>query len=419
MKIKVLLSIFFIILLIPFASVQAAVILNTETISDTAKGKFEYSTKIEGDQSGAPNTFKLPIGIAIDSKDNLYVEDQGGYRILSYDYRQLFIRQFKDEFDYPSSIAVDSEDNIYIVDEVGETRGDEYFFQGGRVRKFDSQGTLILQFEGITRFHDAEGSYDYVTADTIIGEPNGMAINSKGEIFLSLGGFEQQATILIYNKEGKFLRAFEDSRLSRPKKIAFDSNDNLYITDQITSKILIYDSDLDFKDEIDYGYGSILEQGTDAIGDIAFDKDDFLYILNYRAQKIDVYDKNLNFYTTIPDVNEQNPEAQLHNPGRICIGQDKKVYVSNSGSKRVLIYSFVLPSVENEEQILKENSTTETNNDNSNTQVNETENSEIKIDNANSEINDSQINNTENNYTNKPAEQNFWQKFIGWFKHLF
>ena len=61
------------------------------------------------------------FGVAIDSKDNLYVADYGNNRIqkLSQDGNITSIGKYGSalgEFDGPFGVAIDSKDNLYVAD---------------------------------------------------------------------------------------------------------------------------------------------------------------------------------------------------------------------------------------------------------------------------------------------------------------
>ena len=103
-------------------------------------------TGVAGGQNGArlQAQFDNPVGIAADSKGNIYVSEYGGHRIRKIDtagnvttYAGTGVSGFKDgsaaqaQFSYPYGLAFDRSDNLYVVD-----RGNR------RIRKITPAGVV-------------------------------------------------------------------------------------------------------------------------------------------------------------------------------------------------------------------------------------------------------------------------------------
>ncbi len=75
-----------------------------------------------GSNGTGKEQFVLPNGIAIDSKDNIYVVDTGNPRIQKFNPDGTFNMMWGSfgnkigQFDHPKNISIDSKDNIYVVD---------------------------------------------------------------------------------------------------------------------------------------------------------------------------------------------------------------------------------------------------------------------------------------------------------------
>ncbi|MGB9940271.1 6-bladed beta-propeller [Methanosarcina sp.] len=94
-----------------------------------------------GSYGSSDGQFKTPIGIDVDSLDNIYVADFGNHRIQKFDSNGNFITRWGSEgtgtgqFKYPRDVAVDSSDNVYVAEE-----------RNNRIQKFDSNGNFINQW---------------------------------------------------------------------------------------------------------------------------------------------------------------------------------------------------------------------------------------------------------------------------------
>ena len=82
--------------------------------------------------------FNSPSGVALDSKDNLYVADTGNNRIqkIQPDGNITVIGNFGHglgEFHQPSGIALDSKDNLYVADT-----------ENSRIQKIQPDGNITV-----------------------------------------------------------------------------------------------------------------------------------------------------------------------------------------------------------------------------------------------------------------------------------
>ncbi|MBU49534.1 MAG: hypothetical protein CL920_12635 [Deltaproteobacteria bacterium] len=139
-------------------------------------------TGVAGGQNGArlQAQFDNPVGIAADSKGNIYVSEYGGHRIRKIDtagnvttYAGTGVSGFKDgsaaqaQFSYPYGLAFDRSDNLYVVD-----RGNR------RIRKITPAGVVsTLAGDGQEGNQDGAGNQasfsmelSYVAVDKNTGD---------------------------------------------------------------------------------------------------------------------------------------------------------------------------------------------------------------------------------------------------------
>jgi signal transduction histidine kinase/sugar lactone lactonase YvrE len=163
--------------------------------------------------------FKYPYGIAIDSSDNLYVADTYNNKIKVFNSEGVFQYKFGDYgtspgmLNLPFGIDITSDGKVYIAN----TGNDN-------IEIFEQAGINI-------------GTIGTNTPVGNISDPQAVKIRSDGTIFISDTG---NSRILIYNDDysynsyiGSYIQSATSSsfvNLGFPRSLAFDSSNNLYIS---------------------------------------------------------------------------------------------------------------------------------------------------------------------------------------------
>lgn len=174
--------------------------------SDTGPFVFSFGKKgiKEGELLG-------PEGITGDEFGNLYIVDSGNGRVVKFDKEGKFMLSMgklgreEGELIQPVDVALDKDSNIWITDSGNR-----------RIQQFDSSGNLLLSL----RFSNEKG------------EPRGIAIGSKGDIYISFSKgsvykFDQKLT--LWAKISGFKEAEEF--FICPQALMVNKEDHLYVTD--------------------------------------------------------------------------------------------------------------------------------------------------------------------------------------------
>ncbi len=234
-------------------------------IFDFQKNKY---TRIEG---GKKDSFKSPIGIAVDGEDNIYVTDSQLGKIFVFDARGKYRRvlgDIKGEGFYkrPTGIAFDKSaqelyvtdtlrDRVYVTDPNGSVlryfggrgkgpgqfnfptevvvHGEEVFVVDAmnfRVQEFDRAGHFRTQFGSIG---DQPGS---------LFRPKGLGIAADGNIYLVDASLE---TVQVFNRQGQLLYTFGHtgagiSEFELPSGLWIDGQDRIYIADSYNHRVQVF-----------------------------------------------------------------------------------------------------------------------------------------------------------------------------------
>jgi len=192
---------------------------------------FAGGTKGDGDGTGTNARFSGPIGIANDSNGNLYVADTGNHTIRKITTGGVvttfagitgshgFTNGAADQaqFYHPIGIAVDSNDNVYVVDT--NNAAIRKITPEGVVTTLASNGVNGVQF-GSPRYIDVDSQGNLYISDT--SWHTIRKITPDGVLTTIAGTSESFGTTDGVGTSAKF---------QNPHGIAIDRNDNIYIAD--------------------------------------------------------------------------------------------------------------------------------------------------------------------------------------------
>ncbi len=306
--------------------------------------------------------FNLPMGIAIDSNNNLYVADyftsiirkitpQGGVTTFAGDRTIGFADGIgtNARFYNPRGVAVDSNDNVYVADT-----------ENNCIRKITPQGAVSIFAGGVRQ----AGFTDGIGTNARFNNPRGVAVDSFDNIFVAdhynhlIRKITPQGEVTTFagNRIEGFVNGFRtNSRFNHPISIAIDSNDNLYVSDYNNNEIRKITPD----GEVSTYPTSSMVGFADGINTIAktnrpigivIDSDDNVYLAdtqNHRIRKINyskdteiiIGDSNLN--TIIKYILESNTKVVLgynnifDNPKGIVKDSLGNIYVLSIGDKTI------------------------------------------------------------------------------------
>lgn len=173
----------------------------------------------------------IQFGIAIDAADNIYVtnSDMGDGQVASvtkYDASGNTLFEFgsvgtdNGQFTIPYGIAIDTHGNSYVTDVDFASGGG-----AGRVQKFDSNGNYLSQF----------GSPG--TGDGQFSAPIGITIDASSNIFVTDIDPENGSVARVqkFDSNGNYLSQFglagtDDDQFIFPVGVVTDPNGNVYVT---------------------------------------------------------------------------------------------------------------------------------------------------------------------------------------------
>lgn len=250
-----------------------------------------------------------PRGLYVDSKDTLYVADQGAMRVvvinLSDGESFLITKMGRADLISPISVVASKDGRIYISD--SELK---------KVGIYTQKGKFIKEFEGQMK------------------RPTGLAISLNRIYVVDTWAHK----VYIYDLEGRRLGEFGgEGVLNYPTFIAVDKDGNIYLSDTLNFSVKIFTPM--GKPIGEFGVIGDSYATFDKIKGIAVDTEGHIYIVDSIKDMIQIYDREgrlLLFFGK-----EGSYYGDLRLPSGIYIDSKNRIFVSDSLNMRVQAFQFL------------------------------------------------------------------------------
>jgi hypothetical protein len=227
--------------------------------------RFEYEV-IEGwERLPEGWSFVEVAGVAVDSRDKVYVFNRGAHPVIVFDKEGRFLTAWGEGvFSSPHGIYIDKDDTVYLTDDFDHV-----------VRVFDTDGTqkMTIGEKGVA----AETGYRIGVSPVLFaGQPfnrvTNVAKSRDGDLYISDG--YGNARVHRFTSEGKHITSWGQpgrgaGQFNLPHGVALDSSGRVYIADRENSRVQIFSAD------------GVFLQSWDWVGrpnDIFIDDQDFIHI---------------------------------------------------------------------------------------------------------------------------------------------
>jgi sugar lactone lactonase YvrE len=205
------------------------------------------------DYTAVADPLPLPVGMnmgapasaAFDSKGHLFVLYRGMQALAEFDANGKFIRAFGDGlFRRTHGLTIDRENNFWVTD-VG----------AHIVVKMNQQGQTLLTIGT----KGEPGEWNEATQSHHLNEPNEVAINGNGDVFIVQGHTPGKGDprVLKFDKSGNFKKSWgglgtEPGKFNVAHGLAFDAKGLLWVADRENERIQIFDEEGKFIREMKY-----------------------------------------------------------------------------------------------------------------------------------------------------------------------
>lgn len=262
--------------------------------------------KVDGVPGHEPGRFDHPVGITLDAEGNLYVADTGNNRV--------------------QKIAPDGTPMLVIENLEDPLSG------GAIPNNMPPLDLCRLHIEKIRDFlmggHHLCSEAENAQARSLFGE--GMMLFAIGKLPEALDKFRESHAIIEACRDAALAK-----RLRRPADVAVDSAGNIYVADSENDRVVKFDAAGKFVaifGERGNGRGQLDKPEGVRVG-----ASDYVYISDKNNGRIQKFDPFGNPVLELGRMGKNKREMRRPT-GIVLVGCDTKLYVADSGNRRVEIF---------------------------------------------------------------------------------
>jgi DNA-binding beta-propeller fold protein YncE len=201
------------------------------------------------------------IGLAMDDNDRLFVSDPGLRHVLAFDAAHKAEEVITEGLVSPGSLAIDRENRLLYVSDI----------ELDQVLVYDAD-TLTLKRKIGTTGHNHE-----LTSPGDFAKPTGLAVDQEGNLYVA---DTLNNRIEIFDADGKFISAFGKSGdgpgyFARPKGVAIDGDGHIWVADGMQDRVQVFNQEAQLL--ISFGGHGMLPGQFQGLVGIAVDKNNRVF----------------------------------------------------------------------------------------------------------------------------------------------
>ena len=201
------------------------------------------------------------IGLAIDDNDRLFVSDPGLRHVLVFDKTHKAEDLITDGMSEPGGLAIDKENRLLYVADVDLDQ----------VLVYDADSFKLLRKIGRTE-HKHE-----LTTPGDFAKPTGVAVDAEGNLYVC---DTLNNRIEVFDAEGKFISTFGKAGdgpgyFARPKGVAIDSDGHIWVADGMQDRVQVFNQEWQLL--ISFGGHGLLPGMFQGLTGIATDKNNRVF----------------------------------------------------------------------------------------------------------------------------------------------
>ncbi|MCW5623629.1 MAG: hypothetical protein KIT73_02800 [Burkholderiales bacterium] len=203
-----------------------------EAADDVILGDGEHRYRVATGWGELPPDIRFGdcAGVAIDSRDHVYVFNRGRHPVIVFDRNGRFLRSWGQDagFVRPHGAAIGPDDRIYLTDDDGQAVH-VFTLDGKRLQTIGTPGVAAPRFSG--------DPFNRCTH---------TALSPQGDLYVSDG--YQNARVHKFSPDGKLLRSWgsigtAEGQFNLVHNIACDDDGWVYVADRENHRVQVFDGD--------------------------------------------------------------------------------------------------------------------------------------------------------------------------------
>src|SRR5579872_3021727 len=224
------------------------------------------------------------IGLAIDDGDRLFVSDPGLNHVLVFDANHTATDVITEGMAEPGSMTIDRENRLLYVSDI----------KLDQILVYDADSLKLLRKMGTT------GHNHELTTPGDFAKPSGLAVDADGNLYVCDA---LNNRIEVFDADGKFISTYGKNGdgpgyFSRPKGIAIDSDNHIWVADGMQDRVQVFNQEWQLL--ISFGGHGLLPGQFQGLASITIDKNNrvftseiypgrvqqFLYVTDSQADQL-------------------------------------------------------------------------------------------------------------------------------------
>jgi DNA-binding beta-propeller fold protein YncE len=166
------------------------------------------------------------IGLAMDDADRLFVSDPGLNHVLVFDANHTATDVITDGMAEPGSLALDRENRLLYVSDI----------KLDQILVYDADSLKLLRKMGTT------GHNHELTTPGDFAKPTGLAVDTDGNLYVC---DTLNDRIEVFDADGKFISTYGKNGdgpgyFARPKGVAIDSDGHIWVADGMQDRVQVF-----------------------------------------------------------------------------------------------------------------------------------------------------------------------------------